>query len=93
MNAASELFNKNGLTATGVDTIIERSGVAKMTFYNTYGSKEELIAEYFTGQDEAAPPGSIGVDAQLQERQERGGLLDLVALRGHGDDKPDMVCE
>ena len=54
MTAAAELFNKNGLTATGVDTIIERSGVAKMTFYNAYGSKEDLIAEYFAAQDEAA---------------------------------------
>lgn len=64
MNAAAELFSKNGLTATGVDTIIERSGVAKMTFYNTYGSKEELIAEYFTGQDEAA----LGLLRQFTEK-------------------------
>lgn len=54
MTAAAALFNKNGLTSSGVDAIVERSGVAKMTFYNTYGSKEELITDYFARQDQAA---------------------------------------
>ena len=54
MTAAAALFNKSGLTASGVDTIVEQSGVAKMTFYNTYGSKEELIADYFARENKAA---------------------------------------
>ncbi|MBL8018551.1 MAG: TetR/AcrR family transcriptional regulator [Leptospirales bacterium] len=53
MTAASRLFNEHGLTASGVDTIIERSGVAKMTFYKVYRGKEALIADYLKTQDEA----------------------------------------
>lgn len=36
----------------GVDTIIEQAGVAKMTLYNNFGSKDELVAAYLRRRDE-----------------------------------------
>ncbi len=46
LRAASELFYGEGIRATGVDTIVERAGVAKMTLYKNFGSKDELAAAY-----------------------------------------------
>lgn len=46
LETASELFYRDGIRATGVDTIVERSGVTKMTLYNHFGSKDELVAAY-----------------------------------------------
>lgn len=46
LEAASELFYREGIRAIGVDTVVERSGVAKMTLYKHFGSKDELIAAY-----------------------------------------------
>jgi AcrR family transcriptional regulator len=42
LEAAYDLFTMRGLRATGVDAIIARAGVAKMTFYRHFRSKEEL---------------------------------------------------
>ena len=41
---AGELFYTQGLTATGVDTIVRASGVSKPTLYAHFGSKAELVA-------------------------------------------------
>lgn len=40
---AYTLFCNHGIRAVGVDTIIEQSGVAKMTFYRHFGSKDDLV--------------------------------------------------
>jgi AcrR family transcriptional regulator len=43
---ASELFYRDGYHAVGIDTIVARSGVAKMTLYRHFPSKDDLIAAY-----------------------------------------------
>ena len=43
IDTALELFNRDGYRATGIDKILAESGVAKMTLYNHFGSKDELI--------------------------------------------------
>ena len=46
LDTASNLFYRDGYHAVGIDTIVERSGVAKMTLYRHFPSKDELIAAY-----------------------------------------------
>ena len=43
MTAAGMLFAKNGFHATGINRILAEAGVAKMTLYNNFTSKDELI--------------------------------------------------
>lgn len=43
LKTALELFAKNGIHATGIDTIVEHSGVTKKTLYAHFRSKEELV--------------------------------------------------
>ncbi len=43
IDTALELFNRDGYRATGINKILAESGVAKMTLYNHFGSKDELI--------------------------------------------------
>lgn len=45
IEAAARLFANEGYHAVGVDRIAEESGVAKMTMYNHFSSKEELVVE------------------------------------------------
>jgi AcrR family transcriptional regulator len=45
IEAASRLFLSNGFHASGVDTIVAEAGVAKMTLYKYFSSKEALIVE------------------------------------------------
>jgi AcrR family transcriptional regulator len=46
LETAAALFYPHGYRAIGVDRIIAESGVAKMTFYKHFPSKDELIAAY-----------------------------------------------
>jgi AcrR family transcriptional regulator len=46
LDTAGELFYRDGYHAVGIDTIVERSGVAKMTLYRHFPSKDHLIAAY-----------------------------------------------
>ncbi|TPW28249.1 TetR/AcrR family transcriptional regulator [Martelella alba] len=41
--AASDLFCRHGINATGVDAIVAAAGTAKTTLYKAYGSKEGLV--------------------------------------------------
>jgi AcrR family transcriptional regulator len=43
IDTALELFNRDGYRVTGIDKILAESGVAKMTLYNHFASKDELI--------------------------------------------------
>lgn len=52
LRSASELFYRDGITATGVDTIVEYAGVAKRTLYNNFGGKDELVAAYLRDRDQ-----------------------------------------
>jgi AcrR family transcriptional regulator len=46
LETAGRLFYERGYRAVGVDTIIAESGVAKMTLYRHFPTKDDLIAEY-----------------------------------------------
>jgi AcrR family transcriptional regulator len=50
MAAASELFYKEGVHTVGIDRIIAESGVAKMSLYNHFKSKDALIAAWLDEQ-------------------------------------------
>src|SRR5436309_10571454 len=43
LSAATHLFCKNGINATGIDAIINEAGTAKTTLYKLFGSKNGLV--------------------------------------------------
>ncbi len=49
MQTASDLFYCRGIRAVGVDTIASEAGTNKMSFYRSFASKDELVAEYLRG--------------------------------------------
>lgn len=51
LNTANELFFRQGYHQTGINQIIEESGVAKATFYSNFKSKEDLAVEYLRERD------------------------------------------
>jgi AcrR family transcriptional regulator len=44
--AAYDLFSRHGIRAVGIDAIIEQSGVARMTLYRHFTSKEQLVLAF-----------------------------------------------
>jgi AcrR family transcriptional regulator len=64
LSAATRLFCKDGINATGIDAIINEAGTAKTTLYKLFGSKTNLVhavlenegrqwREWFIGEIEA----------------------------------------
>jgi AcrR family transcriptional regulator len=51
LDAAGHLFYQQGFRAVGVDTIIAEAGVAKMTLYSHFPSKDDLIVAYLERSD------------------------------------------
>lgn len=45
-DTACELFYKQGIRCVGVDAIASEAGTNKMSFYRSFASKDELVAEY-----------------------------------------------
>jgi AcrR family transcriptional regulator len=52
VTTATELFYREGIRPVGVDTIVERSGVSKMTLYKHFRSKDELAVAYLRRRDD-----------------------------------------
>ncbi len=52
IDTALELFNQGGYHAVGIDKILAESGVAKMTLYKHFRSKDELILAALSRRDE-----------------------------------------
>ncbi len=52
VDTAVKLFSTDGFHATGIDRILAESGVAKMTLYKHFRSKEELILAALRRRDE-----------------------------------------
>jgi len=52
IQAALELFSRDGFHAVGVDAISERAGITKKTLYHHFKSKEELILAVLRYYDE-----------------------------------------
>ena len=50
---ATRLFCRHGINATGIDKILAEAGVAKMTLYNQFGSKEGLVFAVLEREGEA----------------------------------------
>ena len=46
LQTAHDLFYRDGIRATGIDRVIAESGVAKVTFYRQFPSKDDLILAF-----------------------------------------------
>jgi len=53
IDTAAELFYDRGLPNVGINEVTERAGVARMTLYNNFDSKEALALAAFERQAEA----------------------------------------
>lgn len=53
LEAAGNLFAREGIRAVGVDRVLAEAGVARASLYHAFGSKDALIAAYVDDQDRA----------------------------------------
>ena len=51
LDAAEELFYREGARAVGVDAVVKQAGVNKMSLYRQFSSKDELLKQYLQRSD------------------------------------------
>jgi AcrR family transcriptional regulator len=85
LDTSEELFYREGIRAIGIDTVIERSGVAKMSLYRNFASKEELIAAFLARRNEKYWTWWDGIMARHPESAQRQ-IGDLFAAL------PERIC-
>lgn len=54
IEVAADLFNRHGYHATGVDRIMEATGISKATLYRHFKTKDELIVAVLSKYDDAS---------------------------------------
>ncbi len=83
LETAEVLFYREGIRAVGIDTIIEKSGVAKMSLYRSFPSKDDLVAAYLEARGLRYWQWWDGVMAQHpnQPRRQLHDLFEAIAGR------------
>ncbi len=76
VDTALALFQRDGFHATGIDTIVAEAGVAKMTLYNHFKSKDELILAALRLRDERFRDWFVAA-GEVRAGKPRGRLLAL----------------
>ena len=85
---AARLFNEHSIHATGIDRIIAEAGVARMTFYKQFGSKEGLVRAVMERESKA---WFEWLDAELGRPQEpRQRISAFFALLGKWFSRSDF---
>jgi AcrR family transcriptional regulator len=88
---AHKLFYGDGIRATGIDRVISESGVAKVTFYRYFPSKNELIQAYLTYRHERWMDWFTAALNRHSEQHPGIGAL-VPALREWFDDEGYRGC-
>lgn len=81
IEASIALFNREGYHATGIDRILAEAGVAKMTLYSHFRSKEELILAALRRRDETFRNGFMRA-VEKRAKAPRDRLLALFDVLG-----------
>jgi AcrR family transcriptional regulator len=80
VDAAYELFSRRGIRAVGVDTIIARAGVAKMTFYRHFPSKEDLVLAFLDRREQLWTRGWLEKEIKQRATTPREQILVIFDL-------------
>lgn len=89
VDTALTLFQRHGFHATGIDTILTAARVAKMTLYNHFKSKDELIlAALRLGDERFREWLTEAVEARADKP--RGRLLALFGALDEWINQPDF---
>src|SRR6267142_1097007 len=74
-HAAYELFSRHSIRTIGVDTVAARAGVAKMTLYKHYPSKDQLALAFLRRREELWTRSWLQAEMERRARAPAARLL------------------
>jgi AcrR family transcriptional regulator len=88
--AAYDLFSRLGIRAVGVDAVIAEAGVAKMTLYRNFPSKDDLVLDFLRRREELWTEQWLIAEATTRASEPGGPLLAVFDLLGEWFARPDF---
>ena len=80
LDAAYELFSRQGVRAVGVDTITAEADVAKMTLYRNFASKNELALAFLKLREERWTVGWVQAEVLRRASTPAAQLLSIFEI-------------
>jgi AcrR family transcriptional regulator len=80
LDSSYELFSRHGVRAVGVDTIVAHAGVAKMTLYRYFASKDELVLAFMERREQKWTQGWVQAGASQRAATPEGRLMAIFDL-------------
>lgn len=80
LDSSYELFSRHGVRAVGVDTIVARAGVAKMTLYRYFASKDDLVLAFMERREQCWTLEWVQAGATSRAETPDGRLLAIFDL-------------
>lgn len=90
LDAAYELFSRRSLGSTGVDAVIAQAGVAKMTLYRNFRSKDDLALAFLERREERWTHGWLAAEATRRGATPAERLLAIFDVLGEWFAKEDF---
>jgi AcrR family transcriptional regulator len=90
LETAYELFSRHGIRAVGVDTIVARSGVAKMSLYRNFASKDDLVIAFLERREERWTRAWLQAQAESRGETPAQRLLAIFDVFGEWFEREDF---
>lgn len=90
MRAAYDLFSRQGTRTVGVDAVIGEAGVAKMTLYRNFASKDDLILAFLERRETLWTVGWVRAQSQRRGETPVQRLLAIFEIFGEWFAQPDF---
>ncbi|MDT7597155.1 MAG: hypothetical protein QOJ06_2701 [Pseudonocardiales bacterium] len=90
MRAAYDLFSRQGTRTVGVDAVISEAGVAKMTLYRNFASKDDLILAFLERRETLWTVGWVRAESQRRGDTPVQRLLAIFDIFGEWFARPDF---
>lgn len=90
MRAAYDLFSRHGTRTVGVDAVIGEAGVAKMTLYRNFASKDDLILAFLERRELHWTHGWVRAESQRRGQTPVQRLLAIFELFDEWFARPDF---
>lgn len=90
LEAAYELFVRQGVSQVGVDTVVARAGTAKMTLYRHYGSREELALAVLRARERRWTFGWLAEETARRATRPEQRLLAIFDMFAEWFEQPDF---
>jgi AcrR family transcriptional regulator len=90
LEAAYELFSRQGIRAVGIDSIIDRSGVARMTLYRHFASKDALVLAFLERREQRWTKDWLQAEVERRATEPGERLLAIFDVFDEWFQRPDF---